>query len=499
MRLKKNNNIIVFDTETVVLDNVHYISLMGFLDFRKLVILKKNIIAKFLYLVYKSRCNAVYAHNFSSFDSYFIAKALIMLKFKIKKIYLRNNCIYFLEAEIEGKKIYFRDSYLLFPQKLTKIIFSLTGFKKRYIATERVSTKFLLYLIFDVFFLYYILKSSTFLSKVYKVNILQCVSSTQFIYNIFLKTLKVKFVLLLKYIKNYYVQAAYSGGFVDIMDSYGKNVYYYDINSLYPYTMLKAIPWEFCEWVEGDFDLDNFFGFLGVTFTEKPYNMPNLNKRFKKTCILFSEELKFAEKLGYKYIILNYLKFNVGKSIFNNVVNHFYLLKKDKDTYLSTISKSLLNSLYGRFALKLKIENSNYVSAAVSSYARIEIFQYKMLQHYIYSDTDSIFVFNELDKKYIGDKIGLLKLKEFTKHMYILKEKTYYYKVKRGYKYKASGLYKHLIKDKVKFNKLAISIKRRKNFNLTLWETSYTASSNVIKKKYLPKVMVDFFDFWFFL
>jgi hypothetical protein len=131
------------------------------------------------------------------------------------------------------------------------------------------------------------------------------------------------------------------------------------------------------------------------------------------------------------------------------------------------IAKNLLNSLYGRFALKLKIENSNYVSAAVSSYARIEIFQYKLLQHYIYSDTDSIFIFNELNKKYVGHKIGLLKLQEFTEHMYILKEKTYYYKIKKGYKYKASGLYKYLIKDHVILNKLFLGIKRRKNFNLT--------------------------------
>jgi len=147
-----------------------------------------------------------------------------------------------LEAEIKGKKIYFRDSYLLFPQKLTEIIFTLTSFSKKYIVSESISRKYLLYLIFDVFFLYYILKSSLFLFKVYKINMLECVSSTQFIYNIFLKTLKLKFVLLLRYIKNYYVQASYSGGFVDILDSYGKNVYYYDINSLYPYVMLKPIP-----------------------------------------------------------------------------------------------------------------------------------------------------------------------------------------------------------------------------------------------------------------
>lgn len=495
MRLKKDN-IIVFDIETTVLNNTHYISSVAFLDSKKLVVLKKNILVKFLYLLYKSRYNFVYAHNFSSFDSYFIAKALIILKFKIKKIYLRNNCIYFLEAEIKGKKIYFRDSYLLFPQKLTEIIFTLTGFSKKYIVSESISRKYLLYLIFDVFFLYYILKSSLFLFKIYKINMLECVSSTQFVYNVFLKTLKLKFVLLLRYIKNYYVQASYSGGFVDILDSYGKNVYYYDINSLYPYVMLKPIPWEFCEWVEGDFNLDSFFGFLGVTFTEKPYGLPNLNKQFKKTCILFSEELKFAEKLGYKYTIHNYLRFNVGKNIFKKLINHLYLLKRDKGTYLSMVAKNLLNSLYGRFALKLKIENSNYVSASVSSYARIEIFQYKLLQHYIYSDTDSIFIFNELSKKYVGDKIGVLKLQEFAEHMHVLKEKTYYYKTKRGYKYKASGLYKYLIKDHVTFNKLSLGIKRRKNFNLTFWETKYVSRSNIIKKKYLPKVFINFFDFF---
>ena len=61
-------------------------------------------------------------------------------------------------------------------------------------------------------------------------------------------------------------------------------------------------------------------------------------------------------------------------------MNNFYLLKKTNDTnILKAISKNLLNSLYGRFSLKISDKNAVHVSAAISSYARIEIFQYKIL------------------------------------------------------------------------------------------------------------------------
>jgi len=212
------------------------------------------------------------------------------------------------------------------------------------------------------------------------------------------------------------------------------------------------------------------------------------------TCVIFSEELKFIEKLGYKYKINNFLQFSVGRKTFNNLIYHFYALKDTKkDNFIKLMSKNLLNSLYGRFSLKISKENSNYISAAISSYARIEIYQYKILQNYLYSDTDSVFTFLPLRKKYISRKIGMLKLEDKINNIQILKEKAYMYETKYKKVAKASGMLKYLIKDNRVKNKIILGFLKLKNLYLTAKEWGYTSRSKNIKKVYLKKKKASFF------
>src|SRR6185437_15979532 len=302
----------------------------------------------------------------------------------------------------------------------------LTSFQKlKMIFARELNVRVEVYIAFDLIFLYYLIKSSFFFKKVYGLDIRKYITSTHYVYSLFLKTINSKNIFMLKLVKKYYIQRSYSGGFVDICGNSGSLIYYYDINSLYPYMMLKNIPRKECHWQEGNFNFNFFFGFLEVTILYRPLYYPELNKKLREdTCVIFSEELKFIEKLGYKYKINNFLQFSVGRKIFNNLIYHFYALKDTKkDNFMKLMSKNLLNSLYGRFSLKISKENSNYISAAVSSYARIEIYQYKILQNYLYSDTDSVFTFLPLRKKYISRKIGMLKLEDKINSIQILKEK----------------------------------------------------------------------------
>jgi|688.fasta_scaffold689031_2 hypothetical protein len=41
---------------------------------------------------------------------------------------------------------------------------------------------------------------------------------------------------------NDHIRSAYYGGHVDVYSSKADKAYYYDINSLYPYSMLKDLP-----------------------------------------------------------------------------------------------------------------------------------------------------------------------------------------------------------------------------------------------------------------
>jgi len=178
----------------------------------------------------------------------------------------------------------------------------------------------------------------------------------------------------------------------------------------------------------------------------------------------FSDELYNASKFGYKFKVKRGYLFEKG-NIFNDYVNFLYNLKekskKGSPDYI--ISKLLLNSLYGRLgmnpvteqhkiltnekAIKLypKIDVTNVldlkngkelisffkqssfetednefniknisvvVSSVVTASSRIYMSKFKTDNRYtiFYSDTDSINIDKKLNPKFIGDKLGLMKL-----------------------------------------------------------------------------------------
>jgi hypothetical protein len=69
-----------------------------------------------------------------------------------------------------------------------------------------------------------------------------------------------------------FIRKSYFGGATDYYKAYGKDLYYYDVNSLYPYAMLKPIPLNLIKTYknmnsfppvrEGGVDFNKFFGFV---------------------------------------------------------------------------------------------------------------------------------------------------------------------------------------------------------------------------------------------
>jgi len=62
------------------------------------------------------------------------------------------------------------------------------------------------------------------------------------------------------------IKEGYFGGVTEVYKPYGKNLYYYDVNSLYPFSSINYIPGKVCMYVE-DFTskgltLDKLFGFF---------------------------------------------------------------------------------------------------------------------------------------------------------------------------------------------------------------------------------------------
>jgi DNA polymerase type B, organellar and viral len=191
--------------------------------------------------------------------------------------------------------------------------------------------------------------------------------------------------------------------------------------------------------------------------------------------IYFSEELKAITKYGYKVELIKVYNFSKA-TIFDKYIEYFYNIKKFASGALRDISKMHLNTLYGYFGRsktlietknvytkdlnkyygsyaifsEIKINsdistilmssNLNYelineikeettldlitsfrnvkshvgIAAAVTSYARIEMMELKMLLVKLgiklyYTDTDSFFVDKELPAYLIGKDLGQLK------------------------------------------------------------------------------------------
>lgn len=314
------------------------------------------------------------------------------------------------------------------------------------------------------------------------------------------------------------IRLSYTGGAVDVYKPHNriskpfdknplfKKLFYYDVNSLYPTVMANClIPVGKPTYFEGDirkYDI-NAFGFFYCKITS-PDNMlhPILQRRIKTsegirtiaglgtwTGWIFSGEMDNAIKNGYTFEILSGYLFDKG-NIFSGYVNKMYALRKqyDKSHAMNLIAKLLMNSLYGKFGMKLEntivdifdisteegkekfkemldimgesikeyieIDTDKYIivrdslinlkydetldmyhgqdvniaiASAITSYARVHMSAFKNNPNYnlYYSDTDSIVIDKALDPSFVGNVLGQLKLEHTIKKAVFLAPKVY--------------------------------------------------------------------------
>ena len=178
------------------------------------------------------------------------------------------------------------------------------------------------------------------------------------------------------------IRESYTGGAVDVYIPHNKtsgffgkleaNLFCYDVNSLYPSVMANnPMPVGLPTYFEGDIrriELDSY-GFFYCKITSPDYlEHPILQRRIKTSDGLrtiaglgswegriCSAELDNAVKFGYQFEILKGYQFETG-DLFSEYVNRMYNLRLqyDKGTPMNLIAKLLMNSLYGKFAMKLE-------------------------------------------------------------------------------------------------------------------------------------------------
>ena len=205
------------------------------------------------------------------------------------------------------------------------------------------------------------------------------------------------------------------------------------------------------------------------------------------TDVYFYKEVQKAIELGYKITFIKGFKYEREAPIFKAYVKDLYNLRLTSESKaMKDIAKLLLNSLYGRFGMKpfvestkflkedelevykknYEIRNINYIgnnfysisgikrslnekdlyknsidtetaiqiASAITAYSRIFMYDFKNIKdnECYYTDTDSIFVKNKLNDKYIGNNLGNFKLEYEIEEAIFIAPKVYYVKKLNG-------------------------------------------------------------------
>src|ERR1700733_2544343 len=446
----------------------------------------------------------IFIHNLGSFDGYFLYKQLSLFIYNHPiregddeglRMNSDLNCLFdkqnkFISIKYNG--ITFKDSYRLFPVSLANLC-KITGTKGKiesyntlyneitFFKDEDLLESFISYARQDSKALYdALVKLQDIYLKKYKVNLATVFSTSTLSLKIFRTNFQKEIIPILSQKEDSFIRESYFGGATDYYKAYGKNLYYYDVTSLYPYAMCKPLPGKLIKIhkTSEEIKLDSFFGFIKCNISiDKDILKPMVPFKHKGKTIFptgnisgvyFSEELKAFSKLdGYKIKVVSGYEFE-KTFYFNTYIEDFFNQKKIAVGAERFIAKMHLNQLYGYFGRSYDVLNTinvtrsemnkillmkstktfiqlapnlfvsliegnipspllqalNYntsfkiknsfssvntnvsIASAITSYARIEMMQYKLNYDVLYSDTDSIFTTAKLSDELIGGELG---------------------------------------------------------------------------------------------
>ncbi len=412
LNFKKVNKFINFycDFETVIYNNKHYVTcysiagknykLSNIIKISNINELNNNsnyLVLEFIYncldLVknYKKDYFLFFFHNLNKFDSYFILNTLSNIDAFDIKIISRNNKVYkiILIEKSSKVKIEFRDSLLYLPISLHELsnIFCSKYKKLSFNQEINILENYLTNELFKEELQHYCLNDVLVLNEGFE-NFLRyirtnlCIEPLESLSlpGISLRYFRSKFyddiahpIERLSSNKDIFIRKSYRGGIVELFKPHLIDGFHYDVNSLYPYIMKSfPMPIGIGEWNDIQ-DIDNFFGFVKVEVTSPEYDhKPFLNYYDEKLGLItpigswvevyFSEEIKYALTLGYKFKYLKGISYK-RDIIFDKFVDSLYNLRLSypKGSPLNIITKLLLNSLYGRFGMKTEMLKSEII------------------------------------------------------------------------------------------------------------------------------------------
>jgi hypothetical protein len=329
----------------------------------------------------------IYMHNLGSFDGYFLFPGLLQFYAPEQVESLIDKDNNFIQIALNDKDVSYiwKDSFRLFPISLKELAKTFKSeYNKLHDYNPNYNTinlfndenkndfnQFLEYSLFDsLALLDSMLNAQSIYIEKYNVDIGTVFSTSTLSLKIFRSNFLHCDIPALNKKEDSFIRRGYYGGATDYYKLYGENLFYYDVNSLYPFSMCNDMPHKIIDFhnykVINKIGLNNFFGFALVEVTcPKGIKIPLLpyNDGFKLIYptgkwigVYFSEELKDVVKHGYKIKMLCGYEFS-KETIFNDYVEHFYNIKKlsIKDSPERFVAKMQLNQLYGYFGRSMEL------------------------------------------------------------------------------------------------------------------------------------------------
>jgi len=321
-----------------------------------------------------------YAHFGGRFDfNFFLEQFLDNPKFRyydLKIIPLNSGLLCFkIKRTLLNKVWWFYDSYRILPLSLKKLTesFDVANKKKELNYTRIRSYKIETvkdYLKNDVVGLYQVMDKFRNWDLIKKVGIKPTIASQSLAcFQYFLNNR----ISDMPPCDEKYMRLAYYGGRVEIFNMKAKNIYCYDVNSLYPSVMKHNVFPISKPLMSGRRYVEGKLGVYNVeVIVPNIYNIPPVPyrevkiKKYMYSPLIFpvGKFIAYLTSHDIEYIRIAYpkirIKFNHGMywndsvPLFYEFVEYFNYIKSraDKKSAQYLISKLLLNSLYGKFATR---------------------------------------------------------------------------------------------------------------------------------------------------
>lgn len=158
-----------------------------------------------------------------------------------------------------------------------------------------------------------------------------------------------------------FIRKSYYGGRTEIFKMYGEDLKYYDANSLYPTVMLEDMPCGRAVWTStfqperiGFYDIEVDMPNIEIPFIPYCHNKKLYFPYGKFNTHVTSVEIKTLIREKIKFKIKRGIYFTDKQKLFKDYIKDLYKIKEKADPKSMdyTISKLLMNSLYGKFAQK---------------------------------------------------------------------------------------------------------------------------------------------------